>query len=59
MTDKKPTPEEAKVEEAKKLLQAEEQTKQEACSKEVNEVLAKHGYGLKAFANIALIPKQS
>jgi len=57
MTEKTPVID--PVAEAKKLLQAEEQTKQEACSKEVNEVLAKHGYELKAFANIALVPKQS
>ena len=57
MTEKTPVID--PVEEAKKLLQAEEKTKQEACSNELNEVLAKHGYELKAFASIGLIPKQS
>ena len=53
MTDKKPSP----LEEAKALLMAEEKAKQEKCSKELNELLEKHGYTLQPVTQISLARK--
>jgi len=55
MTNKEPVAD--KVEEAKKLLAEEEKVKQEACAKELQEVLEKHGYTLQPVTQISLVPK--
>ena len=53
MADKKPSP----LEEAKALLMAEEKIKQDKCSKELSEVLEKHGYTLQPVTQISLVQK--
>lgn len=45
-------------EKALEILQEQELKKQEDCSKEVNEVLQKHGYGLSIRYEFVLTPIQ-
>ena len=49
----------SKVQEAQKLLIAEQQKKTQACNKEINEVLKKHGFTLRTTpSQITLVPEQ-
>ena len=49
----------SKVQEAQKLLMEEQQKKIQACSKEINEVLKKHGFTLRTTpSQITLVPEQ-
>jgi hypothetical protein len=50
---------EISIEQAKKVLIQDEQKRQEACLKEVAEILKKHGYALQVQNNIVLVKTSS
>lgn len=54
MTSTKPT-EPTEIEKAQRLLQEEENKKVEACSREVNAVLEKHGYKINISNTVQLV----
>lgn len=56
--EKEITSEEVKLEEARKLLQEEENKKKQACAQEVEVVLIKYGYILNVESKIILLNKQ-
>lgn len=55
-TQEKTTPVVDKVEEAKKILEAELQNKIEECKKEVEAVLEKYGFQLQVLSQISIAP---